>query len=246
MKVFGLIGYPLSHSFSKKYFTQKFEKEKIEGCNYELFEIDSIQKFRSLLKEQGAALSGLNVTIPYKQEVIPFLDEIDPAAQRIGAINVIKPIGGGKLKGYNSDYYGFLNSLKPMVNSFEGKKALILGTGGASKAVKTALEDLGVSYLYVSRTAKESVISYEQITPELIKEYTIIINSTPLGMSPNVDACPELPYEALTAEHVLFDLVYNPLETTFMKKGLAQGAKVKNGLEMLELQAEKAWEIWNA
>lgn len=245
MKVYGLIGYPLSHSFSKKYFSDKFQKEGIKGCQYDLFEIDHIEKFTALLKEQGNALCGLNVTIPYKQEIIPYLTEIDPAAERIGAINVIKPVEGG-LKGYNSDYYGFLNSLKGMTSALKGKKALILGTGGASKAVKTALEDEGVEYKYVSRTASDGVFSYDEVTEETIKEYTIIVNSTPLGMSPNVDTCPSIPYEALTPNHILFDLVYNPLETTFMKLGLAKGAKVKNGLEMLELQAEKAWEIWNS
>lgn len=244
MKIFGLIGYPLSHSFSKKYFSDKFAKEGIEGCQYDLFEIDEIEKLKSIITEAGTSLKGLNVTIPYKQAVIPFLKEIDPAAQRIGAINVIKPVEGG-LKGYNSDYYGFLNSLKGIEPLLSGKKALILGTGGASKAVKTALEDEGVEYKYVSRKSSEGVYSYEEITPEIIKEYSIIINSTPLGMSPNVDDCPSIPYEALTSAHILFDLVYNPLETKFMKLGVAQGAKVKNGLEMLELQAEKAWEIWN-
>ena len=245
MKVFGLIGYPLTHSFSKKYFSDKFAKEGIEGCQYDLFEINEIDKLTSVVEEAGTSLKGLNVTIPYKQAVIPFLKEIDPAAQRIGAINVIKPIEGG-LKGYNSDYYGFLNSLRGIEPLLAGKKALILGTGGASKAVKTALEDEGVEYKYVSRKSSEGVYSYSEITPEIIQEYSIIINSTPLGMSPNIDACPDIPYSALTSSHILFDLVYNPLETKFMRLGAEQGARVKNGLEMLELQAEKAWEIWNS
>lgn len=243
MKVFGLIGYPLSHSFSKKYFTEKFQKENISGCTYELFELENIQLFTKLLEDE-TELKGLNVTIPYKQEVIPFLDGMHPSAEKIGAVNVIKP-ENGKLIGYNSDYFGFKTSLEGFLEGDLSLKALILGTGGASKAVRVALEDLNIPYQYVSRTKTDTSIGYDDIDETTIKEYRLIINTTPLGMSPNVEQCPAIPYDFLTDKHYLFDLVYNPLETLFMKKGLEKGAKAINGLEMLEQQAEKAWEIWN-
>lgn len=247
MKKFGLIGFPLSHSFSKKYFSDKFQKEGIKGCTYDLYEMESVPgQLPTLISELGSDLKGLNVTIPHKQAVIPFLEEIDPAAALIGAINVIKPLPNGGLKGYNSDYYGFAESLKRMVGELNGKKALILGTGGASKAVKAALVDNGVEIQYVSRSGADSIYSYDELTPDIIKAHQIIINSTPLGMHPNVDEAPNIDYSVVGSSHFLFDLVYNPLETKFMKLGIQQGATVKNGLEMLELQAEKAWEIWNS
>lgn len=244
MKLLGLIGHPVSHSFSKKYFAQKFAKENIKGYDYQLFDLPSAEELPQLI-ETHPNLMGLNVTIPHKQTILPFLNEIDTNAQAIGAVNVIK-IEGGLLKGYNSDYYGFKTSLLNQIKQ-ERPKALVLGTGGASKAVKIALEHLGISYQLVSRTAKsEDVLRYAQLTEKAITEHHLLINTTPLGTSPNTEACPAIPYHALTTQHYLHDLVYNPAETLFMKKGKARGASVKNGLEMLELQAEKSWEIWNS
>lgn len=243
MKLYGLIGFPLSHSFSKKYFTDKFENEDIKNSAYELFEIDKIEKLTTVLKDNKEGLIGLNVTIPYKQEVIPYLDEIDAAAAEIGAVNVIK-IVDGKLKGYNSDYFGFKTSLEAFLGEVR-PKALILGTGGASKAVAKALKDLGIDYQYVSRKASETSIDYNQVK-ETFKDYKLIINSTPLGMYPKVDHCPGLPYELMDDSYFLYDLVYNPEETLFMKKGRDQGAKAIHGMDMLVGQAEKAYEIWEA
>lgn len=245
MRLFGLIGYPLSHSFSKRYFTEKFQKENILDARFENFEIPSIQDFPSIIRN-NPAVKGLNVTIPYKQEVIPFLTRLDKSAEFVGAVNVIKPLATGELIGYNSDYYGFMESLRRFLPSdFSGMKALILGTGGAAKAVEGALKTLAIPYKYVSRTAKDSVLYYEQLDGAILSEYQLVINTSPLGMYPKIEACPDIPYEMLTSGHYLFDLVYNPEETLFMKKGLEKGAMAKNGLEMLYLQAEKAWEIWN-
>ncbi len=244
MRQFGLIGYPLSHSFSKKYFTAKFEKENISGVSYELYELSALQDFKSWMNSI-AGLQGLNVTIPYKQEVIPFLDRLNEKAKAIGAVNVIRKESDGTYTGYNSDYYGFKNSLEDFLGTPLPEKALVLGTGGASRAVVVALQDLGIAYRYVSRQASGCTLGYEQLTPQLMEEYKLIVNTTPLGMYPATDQCPPIPYEAIGAEHRLYDLVYNPEETLFMKKGLIQGARVKNGLDMLILQAEKAWEIWN-
>jgi shikimate dehydrogenase len=246
MRLFGLIGYPLSHSFSKKYFTDKFQQENIEDAQYELFEIAQAGLIKDVLV-QNPALQGLNVTIPHKEAIIEFLDELDKPVQSIGAVNVIKVLPNGELKGYNSDYHGFKNSLLSFIpKDYSSIKALVLGTGGASKAVKAALDDLQISYKMVSRTGSGSVLSYEDITEELVQEYKLIINTSPLGMYPHIDSAPVLPYSALSSSHFLFDLVYNPEETLFMSKGKAEGAKVKNGLEMLYLQAEKAWDIWNS
>jgi shikimate dehydrogenase len=245
MKQFGLIGYPLSHSFSKKYFSEKFEKASITDSHYELYELKSLEGFKSWM-QRVPNLKGLNVTIPYKQDVIPYLDRLNDKAEAIGAVNVIKKEQDGSYTGYNSDYFGFKHSLEDFLTGEFPKKALVLGTGGASKAVIVALKDMGIEYCYVSRKASENSLAYEDVTAELIKEFLLIINTTPLGMSPNVNDCPSLPYEAIGTEHYLYDLVYNPAETLFMKKGLSQGAKVKNGLDMLILQAEKAWEIWNS
>ncbi len=245
MQKYGLIGYPLGHSFSKSYFNQKFEAEKI-GATYVNFEISNIKYLKNVLKE-NPDLNGLNVTIPYKEQVIPYLDEIDEDAHLIGAVNVIKftkgLFGKTKLKGYNSDIIGFKRSIDPLLNKTH-RKALILGTGGASKAVLQGLKQLGVGATLVSRKPKEFCITYEEITPQIMQQYTVIVNTTPLGMFPNVDACPNIPYDLLTPDHLLYDLLYNPDETLFMKKGKEHGATVKNGLEMLLLQAFAAWEIW--
>ncbi len=248
MKKFGLVGFPLSHSFSKKYFAEKFQKENIIDAVYDNYEIEDVSlSLKDEIVAQKGELKGLNVTIPHKQNVIPLLDELDDAAADIGAVNVIKILPDGKLKGYNSDYYGFKKSLEKFVGSsnLQNLKALILGTGGASKAVRKALEDLGIEYQYVSRNSSEGVISYDDIKEEVIKEHQLIINTTPLGMYPKVENCPALPYDNIGEGHYLYDLVYNPEETLFMKKGRDNGAKAIHGLEMLHLQAEKAWEIWN-
>ncbi len=245
-KQYGLIGFPLSHSFSKKYFGEKFEKEEIKDSEYDLFEIEHIEDFWKLVEPKIPQLKGLNVTIPHKENVIPFMDEMDPAAEEIGAVNVIKISSDGILKGYNSDYYGFKISLEKFVGAdLTGIKALVLGTGGASKAVKQALKDLNIEFISVSRTASETSIAYEDISDVIIANHKLIINTTPLGMYPKVDNCPSLPYERIGEGYYLYDLVYNPEETLFMKKGRENGAKAIHGLEMLIGQAEKAWEIWN-
>jgi shikimate dehydrogenase len=247
MNVYGLIGFPLTHSFSKRYFTEKFEKEGIPNSTYELFEIREATALPSVISSQPQ-LRGLNVTIPHKEAVIPLLDELDPAAEKIGAVNVIKVTEGNKLKGYNSDYYGFRNSLLKFLGEANPAilKALILGTGGAAKAVIAALDNLAIPYKLVSRSGEAPILRYEELNASLLDEYRLIINTSPLGMYPKTDTCPAIPYEYLTEKHYLFDLVYNPEETLFMKKGAERGAKTKNGLEMLHLQAEKAWEIWNS
>ncbi|MGQ8337894.1 shikimate dehydrogenase family protein [Sunxiuqinia sp. A32] len=249
MKTFGLIGYRLGYSFSKGFFTEKFEKESLQNHEYVNFELDTIDEFPSIF-EKNKNIAGLNCTIPYKQQIMPFLDEIDEEAATVGAINTVKVIRTGdqlKLKGFNTDIYGFENSLKPMLNE-KHKKALILGTGGASKAIKHILKKLGITYLSASIEEElfENEIRYQEITDKLLQDYLIVINATPLGTFPKVGTCPDIPYHSITGNHVLFDLVYNPEETLFMKKGKEQGAKVKNGLEMLHLQAIKAWEIWNS
>lgn len=244
MRQFGLIGYPLGHSFSKRFFTDKFQSEGIEAA-YETYPLENIELFPSLI--QDIELSGLNVTIPYKEQVIPFLDEMDDAAAEIGAVNVIKFIRSNDrltLKGYNSDAAGFEQSLTPYLQPHH-TKALILGTGGASKAIRYVLNKLGIQTQYVSRTASESKISYNQLSNELMDEYKLIVNASPLGTFPNVDTCPDIPYEFLTEKHLLFDVVYNPAETLFMKKGKEKGATVINGEPMLIGQALVAWSIWN-
>lgn len=237
----GLIGYPLSHSFSKGYFTEKFRKENIPNHVYETYPIERIELVEDLMNNEN--LSGLNVTIPYKEVVIPFLDELDDTAKEIGAVNTIK-IRNGKKIGYNTDCHGFEMSFSPLLQAHH-TKALVLGTGGASKAVVYALKKLGISYQYVSRNGGDDKWSYEQISPEILQEYTVIINTSPLGMYPNVNTLPPLPYEAITDKHYLYDLVYNPEVTAFLQKGLDKNATTKNGIDMLYLQAEKAWTIWN-
>jgi shikimate dehydrogenase len=243
MNLYGLIGFPLTHSFSKKYFTEKFEKEGIKDSAYDLFEIKDVKDLPAVLKN-NPGLKGLNVTIPYKESIIELLDELDEPVKKIKAVNVIK-VTNGKLKGFNSDFHGFKISLLNFLEKDAKIKALVLGTGGAAKAVKAVLEDLKIHYWNVSRIATEDIISYEQLDKDIIGSFKLIINTTPVGMYPNVENAPPIPYEFLTQEHYLFDLVYNPEETLFMKKGKQAGARTKNGLEMLYLQAEKAWDIWN-
>ena len=246
MEKYGLIGYPLKHSFSKGYFNEKFASENIDA-EYVNFEIPSIELFKDVI-DQNPNLKGLNVTIPYKEQVIPYLDDLSPDARKIGAINVIKiihePKGKTKLVGYNSDIIGFVESIEPLLLP-EHKKALILGTGGASKAVFHGLQKLGIEAKFVSRTAKFGMFTYEELTKEIMEEYKVIVNCTPVGMFPHVDECPDIPYQYLTPEHLLYDLLYNPNTTLFMKKGEEEGAVTKNGLEMLLLQAFAAWEIWH-
>ena len=242
-KRFGLLGRNINYSFSKGYFTEKFNNENFAGCTYENFDIQEISSFPEVIKN-NPDLKGLNVTIPYKESVIPFLDKLSKKATLIGAVNTIKISEKGKLKGYNTDYYGFKKSLKPLLQSHH-KKALILGTGGASKGVAFALEELDIPYTFVSREAKENAISYDRINSTTFDNYQIIINSTPVGTSPNVDAFPLIPYEYFTEQHIAYDLIYNPAETQFLKKAAAQGAQIKNGLDMLIFQAEKAWKVWN-
>ena len=245
MDKYGLIGYPLGHSFSISYFNQKFKDEHIDAV-YENFEIPSIDLLPEIL-DSNPNLKGLNVTIPYKQKVIPFLDNISPEARAIGAVNVIKVIHDGKkikLKGYNSDVIGFTQSIEPILERFH-KKALILGTGGASKAIDYGLKSLGLETVFVSRYERPDTVQYQSITPEVVKEYNVIVNCTPLGMYPHTEECPLLPYEAMDNHTILYDLIYNPDETLFMKRGAEYGANVKNGLEMLLLQAFASWEFWH-
>jgi shikimate dehydrogenase len=242
-KRFGLLGRNINYSFSKGYFTDKFNNENFEGCSYENFDIPEINFFTELVKN-NPDLKGLNVTIPYKEAVIPFLDKLSKKATEIGAVNTIKFTKKGKLKGYNTDYYGFKKSLKPLLKPHH-KKALILGTGGASKGVAFALDELGILYTFVSREAKENAIDYGRINATTFDNYQIIINSTPVGTSPNTEAFPLIPYEFFTEKHIAYDLIYNPAETQFLKKAKEQGAQIKNGLDMLIFQAEKAWKIWN-
>ena len=246
MEKYGLLGYPLEHSFSKKYFNRKFESEHIDA-QYVNFEISTIRDLKNIVKE-NPDLHGLNVTLPYKTAVIPLLDDIDEDARLIGAVNVIAfckgAFGRRKLKGYNSYILGFRQSIEPMLNETH-RKALILGTGGASKAVFQGLKQMGIASTLVSRTAKDFCITYEEISPKTLEQYTVIVNTTPVGMFPHINDCPNIPYPLLTPRHLLYDLLYNPNETLFMKKGKAQGATVKNGLEMLLLQAFASWEIWH-
>ncbi len=240
VRLFGLIGFPLSHSFSKGFFTEKFSRENIAGCAYENFPIPDISAFPALWDE-NPALEGLNVTIPYKQAVIPYLDELTDAAKVIGAVNCIRR-DGKYLIGHNTDVLGFGRSLQPLLAPHH-TDALVLGTGGAALAVKYALKQLHIRYTEISRSGP---VTYEAITPEMMQSHKLIVNTTPLGMYPNTDAAPPLPYEHAGAEHLFYDLVYNPPETLFMQKGMERGAAVKNGHEMLILQAEASWEIWNS
>ena len=238
MKTFGLIGYPLTHSFSPSYFAQKFEQEGIIDAEYLSFELENIETFKTLLSK--TKIDGLNVTIPYKEEIIPFLDHLDETAAAVGAVNTIG-FESEKCIGYNTDVIGFQESIKSLLSGIH-KKAYILGTGGAAKAVKYALLSMGLEVQFVSRTPSSNAIAYESLK---IKSGDVIVNTTPLGMYPKIDTCPAIDYDQLDASNILFDLVYNPHKTLFLDKGAAQGALTKNGLEMLYFQAEAAWKIWN-
>ncbi|MCF3109483.1 shikimate dehydrogenase [Niabella sp. CC-SYL272] len=243
MRLFGLIGFPLSQSFSKRYFTEKFEKEGIGGCRYEAFEIPSIQHLPALL-QQHPELAGFNVTIPYKQEVMAFLQELDGEAASIGACNCIRIING-KLKGYNTDAAAFETTLLQQLQPHH-TQALILGTGGASKAVRYTLEKLGIAYQYVSRTSAPDALGYQHLDAATMEAYPLIINTTPLGSYPKTEGKPALPYEWITPRHYLYDLVYNPPLTAFLEEGQRRGAVIKNGYDMLVGQAELSWNIWNS
>ena len=245
MDKYGLIGYPLVHSFSKSFFNEKFQNEDIDA-EYINFEIKTIDDLPEVLAT-NPELKGLNVTIPYKEKVLSFLDYVSVEARAIGGVNVIRVESKGDdtfLRGYNSDVIGFTKSIEPLLESHH-KKALILGTGGASKAVNYGLKSLGLETLLVSRFERPGTIQYKDVTPEVVKEYNVIVNCTPCGLYPHTDECPDLPYEAMDSHNLLYDLLYNPDETLFMKKGKEQGAMTKNGLEMLLLQAFASWDFWH-
>jgi shikimate dehydrogenase len=266
MHTFGIVGFPLSHSFSQKYFTEKFQRENISDCEFKNFPLEDIHDFPALVKN-NPSLCGLSVTIPHKQSVMKYLDEIDGTAKEVGAVNCIKrwqtADGRWQMEGYNTDVFGFEKSLKPLLKE-NNSKALILGTGGASKAVAFVLKKLNIEYVFITRNAspfheehhnptmvgfKDKLfthLEYDKVEKHVILSHPLIINTTPLGMFPNVNDCPDIPYEFLTSKHLLYDLTYNPEESLFLKKGKEKGAQIKNGLEMLHLQAEKAWEIWNS
>ncbi|MFI5161726.1 MAG: shikimate dehydrogenase family protein [Sphingobacteriales bacterium] len=261
MKHYGLIGYPLSHSFSKKFFTEKFEREDIKDTDYELFPLEHITQLPAFLHKHPH-FSGLNVTVPHKIDVLKYLDWIEHDARTAGAVNCIKifaesPVTAAfsgevgikghdfRLEGYNTDIYGFETSLKPLLKN-RHDQALVLGDGGAARAVKCVLDNMGIDFKCVTRRALPGNLLFGEVTARQIKDHLLIINTTPLGTSPNVDECPDIPYGAITNDHLLYDLVYNPEETLFLKKGAERGTTIKNGYEMLVLQAEKSWEIWNS
>ncbi|MCJ8210886.1 shikimate dehydrogenase [Mucilaginibacter sp. RS28] len=261
MKKYGLIGYPLSHSFSKKFFTDKFREENIEDTQYDLYPLENIKELLPLL-ERTPDLCGLNVTIPYKVEVMELLDWRSTEAKQIGAVNCLRIANQSpvttvftgevgfkddhfRIEGFNTDAYGFEESLKPLLKS-QHERAMILGDGGAAQAVKYVLQTMGMPYMIVARKPGENRVLFDELTAEHVQSHKLIINTTPLGTSPNIDACPPIPYEAIGDEHLLYDLVYNPEVTLFLQKGQEQGATIKNGYEMLVLQAEKSWEIWNS
>jgi shikimate dehydrogenase len=261
MKHYGLIGFPLSHSFSKKYFTEKFEKEKIQDSTYDLFPLEDINGLPALL-HRHPDLCGLNVTVPHKINVLKYLDWIEHDARGAGAVNCIRitaesPVMAAfsgevgikghdfRLEGYNTDIYGFEMSLKPLLKSYHDE-ALVLGDGGAARAVKCVLDNLGIHFKSVTRKPLPGNLLFSDLKPHHIAQYKLIINTTPIGMSPNVEECPPIPYEAITDDHLLYDLIYNPEQTLFLRKGKEKGATTKNGYEMLLLQAEKSWEIWNS
>ena len=235
MRHYGIIGYPLQHSFSARYFSQKFAREGIDA-EYSLYPMEDL---KSQIEELLNRLDGFNVTMPYKQAIIPYLDALDETAKAVGAVNVVH-----QRVGYNTDCIGFMESIRPLLRAND-QKALVLGTGGASKAVCYGLQQLGLTPTLVSRTKREGVLTYAELTEEVMAAYTVIVNCTPLGMYPQIDHCPEIPYEYLSARHLLFDCVYNPEETLFLRRGAAQGAKTQNGIEMLYGQAKAAWKIWN-
>jgi len=239
MRKFGLIGYPLSHSFSPAFFAQKFQNEGITDCEYRAYPIQHVLQVQQLMED---GISGFNVTIPYKEDIVDFMDDLDSTAQGVGAVNCVKR-EGNKWKGYNTDVYGFKTSVLDLIGGNFNGKAMVLGTGGAAKAVLFALNELGIPYSIVSR--RLGSMTYEDMTNNDIGDHLLIINSTPVGMYPKITESPKLPYDALTDQHMLYDLVYNPKETKFLEEGIKRGSKVKNGEDMLVLQAEKSWEIWN-
>ncbi len=243
MRRFGLIGRHLPHSFSARYFADKFEREGIAGCEYSLYELPTIEALEEMLRTTEG-LEGFNVTIPYKLDVMRYLDEVADEAAAIGAVNCVK-ISNNRLKGYNTDVIGLYDSMVEFLEGYRPERALILGTGGASLAVVWVMERLNIEYRVVSRTKREGVITYEEITPEELSETELIINATPLGTFPDMDSAPQIDYSRLTSSHYLFDLVYNPPLTKFLAEGKARGAKVCNGEAMLIGQAEAAWQIWN-
>ncbi|APQ18409.1 shikimate dehydrogenase family protein [Maribacter hydrothermalis] len=239
---YGLIGKNISYSFSRGYFKKKFEDLSLKNCSYQNFDLQTISEFAGIFKKTEN-IKGLNVTIPYKEDVIKYLDHIDAAAQKIGAVNTIKPSKNG-LVGFNTDAYGFEKSIEPHLKKHH-KKALILGTGGASKAIAFVLDELQIKFSFVSRSGKNNGFTYQQLTDEIINDHTLIINCSPVGTFPNIEEKPAIPYESINNQHLLFDLIYNPEETAFLLAGKANGAAICNGYRMLEFQAEKSWEIWN-
>ena len=243
MRRFGLIGRNISYSFSPGYFREKFNREGIQDSVYEVFDLPDIKGLPKLL-EKYPDLKGLNVTIPYKEEVLPYLHDVDLEARQIGAVNTIR-ISENHLRGYNTDLIGFKASLQPLLEP-QDQAALILGTGGASKAIAYGLEQLGISYRFVSRTPRPGQLHYTDLNPQILGDHSILVNCTPLGTHPDVEACPPIPYEGLSPSHLLYDLIYNPEQTEFLKRGGAIGARTKNGLEMLQLQADASWELWNS
>lgn len=245
-KLYGLIGRDISYSFSRRYFTEKFENLGLSDFEYVNFDLEKIDQFESVVRPKLSEIGGLNVTIPYKEEILQFLDEIDPEARQIGAVNTIKILPGNKLKGFNTDVYGFEKALSHKLDS-SYSSALILGTGGASKAVAYVMSKLGLSYKYVSRSLSggDSLL-YGELDREILEEHKVIVNCTPLGTFPDVEKKPDVPYQFLTSEHLLFDLIYNPEKTAFLLEGEAKGAKILNGSLMLKLQADRAWAIWNS
>ncbi len=242
-KKFGLIGKNISYSFSKSFFNEKFERENLKDCTYENFDFQDISELPILLKN-NPNINGMNVTIPYKEAIIPYLNKLSKKASKIGAVNVVKISKKGKLKGYNSDCYGFKKALQPLLQKHH-KKALILGTGGASKGVAFALEELGIEYAFVSRSGNSNTIPYDKIDQNTFDEYQIFINASPVGTFPNIEECPDLPYQFFTKNHIAFDLIYNPEVTEFLKRANEKESQTKNGYDMLVFQAEKSWDIWN-
>lgn len=242
-KHYGLIGKDIAYSFSQQYFTEKFKQLQLTDSLYTNFDLDRISEFNAIL-ERFDNLKGLNVTIPYKQAIIPYLDSLSKKAVAIGAVNTIRITKKNRLKGYNTDWYGFYHSLKPLLKK-QHTQALILGTGGASKAIEYALNKLGLAYSFVSRTKQDDALTYEELTPAILAQYTVIINTTPLGTFPRVEEKPNIPYQWLGAQHLVYDLIYNPEKTTFLRLAEERGATIKNGHEMLVLQAEKAYKIWS-
>jgi len=243
MRKFGLLGKNIDYSFSKTYFQHKFKSENITDASYENFDIESLKVLPEILSE-NTSLCGFNVTIPYKEAIIPYLDKLSQTAKKIGAVNTVKKTKKGTLIGYNTDAYGFKKAIEPYLKPHLGQ-ALVLGTGGASKAVLYSLQKLGISYTQVSRSKKPNTITYAQLNKTILKTHLLVINTTPLGTFPDTNAFPEIPYHHLTKHHFLYDLIYNPAETQFLKKGKTYGCKTLNGKEMLIFQAEKAWRIWN-